>query len=153
MRVSKNFNPHNLGNYRTYDIYSSILGLPVWKVKKFLWDVENLNGKHPDGKFSRSLTADEDVVFFSNGFKDVLPEYKQVLLTVIRKHLVRHFDNQNYRGRIGPRVARSELKFCRDEAIIEMFDVLIPGFKDIFKPKNRKINLLYTPMECGKSSR
>jgi hypothetical protein len=128
-------------------IYASIVGRPIEKVQAYLRDVQSLDGKLPEGTFTRPLMSYEEGIL--EGFTGArFDKYLQILDETVRERVETQSNTGTRREvrshcMLGQKEGGIELKTCREEAIIGTLKKMIPGFSDIFEPKRVRAHIIY----------
>jgi len=150
MKIRKNFNPFEISEKEAYSVYSNVVGLPNAEVQRFLRDVGSLDGKLPDGKFTRPIPDEASSLL--DGFSgDSLNKYMAILPGFVRErvdvYLDRYDDHdpESVRGIrcLTPESGRKEMNVCRELAILGTLKEMIPGFEDLFEAKPYEVYKIY----------
>jgi len=142
------YDPFSASDKHNYRIYSQIVGKPESYVFGFLRDVRSLDGKFPDGRFTRLLSPDEERMmegFEGDAFRLYLSVLPDCMRTRINTHLTTYpgFGSTGRFFTLDARHGEGELRICREDAISKTMQRLIPDFGSIFVPRKRGCKLVY----------
>jgi len=123
---------------RTYTEYCIRIGATVEQAKTYFGDVKSLEGKLPEGSFTRPVSLREERILDGFTDPDVLETYHRVLEDQMKEDLVR--------GYLGKEHVNFELARTRYLAILNTLKEFLP-----FEPKCLDISEVFrlTPTPIG----
>ena len=129
--MDPNYNPFELPSEEALRVYANgVLNSPTEEVRKFLCDVQTLDGKYPHGWFGRKLTPEEDKL--SDGFVgETFKLYGDVLDGCVKERISTHLDVRWRKVRGIYQLANlaaiaQEATLCRDMAIVWTLHAILP---------------------------